>query len=108
MIRRKFYKKKGFCTPNSKRDESGSSNCFECNKLGHVKKDCPILKDKPKKFKKKKALYVGWDESEPSNSENEERGQVANLSPTNSNICFMTNVDEVTIEDCLTLHEGNY
>ena len=38
-----------------------------------MKKDCPMLKDKPKKFKKKKARYVGWYESEPSKSKNEEK-----------------------------------
>ena len=55
--------------------------------------------------KKKKALYVGWDESEPNGSENKERGQEANLSLTNPNICFIANKDEVTFEECLTLDE---
>ena len=76
-MRRKFYKKKGFGKPNVKKDESSSSTCLECNKPIHIKKDCPILKDKSKKSKKKKALYVGWDESEPSDSKDEKTtGQI--------------------------------
>ena len=55
--------------------------------------------------KKKKALYVGWDESEPTKSENEEKNQEANLRLTNLNICFIANEDEVTIKHCLTLDE---
>ena len=87
MMRRKFCKKKSFRKSNIKKDEVGPSNCFECNRPGHIKKYCSNLKDKPTKFKKKKTLYVGWDESKPSDSQNEEKGEEANLSLTNSNIC---------------------
>jgi len=70
-MRRKFYKKKRFHRPNFKKDESSLSTCFESNKPGHIKKDCSVLKDKSKKSKKKKALYIGWEELEPSDSEDE-------------------------------------
>ena len=59
MMRIKLYKKMGFRKPNFKKDESSSTTCYECNKPGHIKKDCPILKEKFKKSKRKKALYVG-------------------------------------------------
>ena len=59
MMRKKFYKKKGARKPNFKKNESVSSNCFECNKPRHIKKDCPMLKEKYKRFKKKTALDVG-------------------------------------------------
>jgi len=98
MVKKEFYKNKGFRKPNSKRDESSPSNYFECNKPGYIKKDCPI-KDKPKKIKKK-ALYI-----EPSDSKNEEQDQEANLSLKNSNIYFMANEGEVIFEDYLTLEE---
>ena len=83
---KKVLQKEGSDEPNFKKNEYGPSICFECNKLGHIKKDCPKLKDEPKKFKKK-ALYVGLNESEPSDSE-DEKSQEANLSITNPNICL--------------------
>ncbi|GAV76982.1 zf-CCHC domain-containing protein/UBN2 domain-containing protein, partial [Cephalotus follicularis] len=57
--------------------------CFECNKLGHIKVDCPQLKKK-KLFKKKdlKAWHLSDDES----SDDEVTEQVANL-------CFMASSD---------------
>ena len=60
MMRKKFNKRRNFQRPNGRKDEIGSTNCYECNKPGHIKKDCPNLKEKAKKFfKNKKALYVG-------------------------------------------------
>ena len=44
--------------------------CFKCNKLGHLKRDCPLLKlktfKKVKKQTKKKAHQATWDESDSS------------------------------------------
>ncbi|GAV69060.1 zf-CCHC domain-containing protein, partial [Cephalotus follicularis] len=63
--------------------------CFECNKPGHIKVDCPQLKKK-KLFKKKalKALHLSDDES----SDDEVTEQVANL-------CFMASRDNEEIDN---------
>ncbi|GAV60744.1 zf-CCHC domain-containing protein/UBN2 domain-containing protein, partial [Cephalotus follicularis] len=58
--------------------------CFECNKLGHIKIDCPQLKKK--KLFKKKALKA-WHLSDDESSEDEVTEQVANL-------CFMALSDD--------------
>ena len=64
------------------------------------------MKGKPKKFRKeKKELYTRWDESELSDFKNEEKGEEANLSLTNANICFMANENEVNFDDYYTLKE---
>ena len=89
MMRKKFNKRRNFQRSNGRKDETSSINCHECNNPGHIKKDCPNLKRKAKKFfKKKKALSVGWDESEPTDFENEEKEE-ANLSILNENVCFV-------------------
>ncbi|ONK56591.1 uncharacterized protein A4U43_C10F10450 [Asparagus officinalis] len=66
--------------------------CFECNEPGHLAKDCPKIKEKYLKYKKKKAMYAGWDESEPSDSDSDEEG--AKFALHDHNICFMANEDE--------------
>ncbi|GAV80394.1 LOW QUALITY PROTEIN: zf-CCHC domain-containing protein/UBN2 domain-containing protein, partial [Cephalotus follicularis] len=50
--------------------------CFECNKPGHIKVDCPQLKKK--KLFKKKALK-SWHLSDDDSSDDEVTEQVANL-----------------------------
>ncbi|GAV82869.1 zf-CCHC domain-containing protein [Cephalotus follicularis] len=57
--------------------------CFECNKPGHIKVDCPQLKKK--KLFKKKALNA-WHLSDGDSSDEEVTEQVANL-------CFMASSD---------------
>ncbi|GAV66876.1 zf-CCHC domain-containing protein/UBN2 domain-containing protein, partial [Cephalotus follicularis] len=52
--------------------------CYECNKLGHYKSDCPRLKKKEQK-KKKKSLLATWEDSDDSNSEEETQEEVAQL-----------------------------
>ncbi|GAV58541.1 hypothetical protein CFOL_v3_02074 [Cephalotus follicularis] len=56
---------------------------FECNKLGHIKVDCPQLKKK--KLFKKKSLKA-WHLSDDASSDDEVTEQVANL-------CFMASSD---------------
>jgi len=63
------------------------------------------LKGKARKFcKKKKALYVRWEESESSDFKNEEKDE-ANLSISNENIYFMANNKQVTLDDYITSEE---
>ncbi|GAV65882.1 zf-CCHC domain-containing protein/UBN2 domain-containing protein, partial [Cephalotus follicularis] len=63
--------------------------CFECNKPGHIKVDCPQLKKK--KLFKKKALKA-WHLSDDESSEDEVTEQVANL-------CFMALSDDEDSEN---------
>ncbi|GAV91232.1 zf-CCHC domain-containing protein [Cephalotus follicularis] len=63
--------------------------CFECNKSGHIKVDCPQLKKK--KLFKKKALKA-WHLSDDESSDDEVTEQVAN-------ICFMALSDDEDSEN---------
>ena len=53
--------------------------CFECNKLGHFKSECPHPSKEYKK--KKKAFLAAWGDNENSSSKDEQKETV--------NICFM-------------------
>ena len=91
MSRRRFQNK-GFTKPDAKDEVI----CYHCNKPGHMKFDCPLIKkktfsnDKNKQARsyKKKALHVTWDDSENSSDEDEESNEV-------SNVCFMSSEDKV-------------
>ncbi|GAV85805.1 zf-CCHC domain-containing protein [Cephalotus follicularis] len=78
---------KKFAKMNKVNEGEGSKmdppTCFECNKPGHIKVDCPQLKKK--KLFKKKALKV-WHLSDDESSDDEVTEQVANL-------CFMASSD---------------
>ncbi|XP_057999319.1 uncharacterized protein LOC131178378 [Hevea brasiliensis] len=74
-IRKMLFQNKKFIPKRNFKKDKGESNkrdpltCFECNKPGHIRTDCPKLKKPFKKFKKK-ALKATWNES--SDSEDEE------------------------------------
>ncbi|GAV71012.1 zf-CCHC domain-containing protein/UBN2 domain-containing protein, partial [Cephalotus follicularis] len=77
---RRFLKKNPNKGEGSKMDPP---TCFECNKPGHIKVDCPQLKKK--KLFKKKALKA-WHLSDDDSSDEEVTEQVINL-------CFMASSD---------------
>ena len=77
--KRKFsnFKKDG----NKGESSKETPRCYKCNKLGHIKTDCPLLQAKKKNRFQKKALKATWsDDSDSSSSDEEEH--VANM-------CFM-------------------
>ena len=73
-----------------RKDPKEDPMCYQCNKPGHLRRDCPLLKRKsktegPKKrFFKKTALHAQWDDSEPSTSE-----ESSNDEAEIANMCFM-------------------
>ncbi|GAV87379.1 LOW QUALITY PROTEIN: zf-CCHC domain-containing protein, partial [Cephalotus follicularis] len=92
---RRFLKKNPNKGDGSKMDPP---TCFDCNKLGHIKADCPLRK---KKFSKKKALKA-WHLSDDDSSDEEVTEQVSNL-------CFMESSDneesENEVDDSYTFDE---
>ncbi|GAV78869.1 zf-CCHC domain-containing protein/UBN2 domain-containing protein, partial [Cephalotus follicularis] len=91
---RRFQKKNFNKGEGSKMDPP---TCFECNKPGHIKVDCPQLKKK--KVFKKKALKA-WHLSDDESSDDEVTEQVANL-------CFMELSDD-EVGDSYTFGESQF
>ncbi|ONK66583.1 uncharacterized protein A4U43_C06F9870 [Asparagus officinalis] len=54
---------------------------------------CPKIKEKYMKYKKKKAMYARWEESEPNDSDSDE--ETTKCALHDPNICFMDHEDEV-------------
>ncbi|GAV56466.1 zf-CCHC domain-containing protein/UBN2 domain-containing protein, partial [Cephalotus follicularis] len=82
--RRKDIALKSTHKEDMSRTKMDPPTCFECNKPGHMKVDCPQLKKK--KLFKKKALKA-WHLSDDESSDEEVTEQVANL-------CFMALSDD--------------
>lgn len=77
--KRKFsnYRKEG----NKGESSKETPRCYKCNKVGHIKTDCPLLQMKKKNRFQKKVLKATWSDDSDSSS-NDEEEHVANM-------CFM-------------------
>ncbi|GKV05126.1 hypothetical protein SLEP1_g17167 [Rubroshorea leprosula] len=65
--------------------------CYECNKMGHYRNECPQLKKgerKDKKSMKKKAFATTWSDNETSSTESE-----SSLENGVANLCLMAQDD---------------
>ncbi|GKV02917.1 hypothetical protein SLEP1_g15294 [Rubroshorea leprosula] len=71
--------------------------CYECNKMGHYRNECPQLKKgerKNKKSMKKKAFAATWSDDEASSTESEN-----SLENGVANPCFMAQEDSNNDEE---------
>ncbi|GKU88706.1 hypothetical protein SLEP1_g2935 [Rubroshorea leprosula] len=91
------FMKKNIKSKLAKRDEGESTKrsvkCYECNKMGHYRNECPNLK-KGKKSMKKKAFAATWSDDETSSTESE-----SSLENGVANLCFMAQEDSYNDEE---------
>ncbi|GKV27707.1 hypothetical protein SLEP1_g36844 [Rubroshorea leprosula] len=85
----KRFMKKNIKSKLARRDEGESTKksvkCYECNKMGHYRNECPKLKKGEKKDKKKKKAFAAtWSDDETSSTESE-----SSLEKGVANLCFM-------------------
>ncbi|GAV59425.1 zf-CCHC domain-containing protein [Cephalotus follicularis] len=82
LLDKKNFSKKQLKKFQSKGDSSKSDKeekeviCYECNKPGHIKPNCPKLK---KKKDKKKAMIATWSDIDNSSSDEDENEEIANI-----------------------------
>ncbi|GAV56618.1 zf-CCHC domain-containing protein [Cephalotus follicularis] len=83
---KKYWAKKKFGSKHFKKTLPSKSEikkeeiiCFECNKPGHYKSECPRLKKAKDTIKRKTAMLATWSDSDESSSEEEENQEVAQL-----------------------------
>ena len=88
---RKEYKKE------YKRDPKKESSviCYNCNKPGHIKQECSLLKKSSKFLKKKKgkAMKATWSDSDESSTDEEE--EVEEM----ANLCLMAKEENSSSDD---------
>ncbi|GAV62229.1 hypothetical protein CFOL_v3_05753 [Cephalotus follicularis] len=81
LINKKNFSKNPFKKFHSNKGESSKKEkdiiCYECDKPGHTRLECPKLKKKKNIFKKK-AMIATWSDSDESSSE-EANEEVANI-----------------------------
>ncbi|GAV87948.1 zf-CCHC domain-containing protein [Cephalotus follicularis] len=85
LMNKKNFSKKPFKKfPSNKGDSSKKDKeekeiiCYECDKPGHTRPECPKLKKNKDFFLKKKAMIATWSDSDESSSE-EDIEEVANI-----------------------------
>ncbi|GAV65242.1 zf-CCHC domain-containing protein [Cephalotus follicularis] len=78
----KKFQTKGDSTKSDKHEKEVI--CYECNKPGHIRPNCPKLK---KKKDKKKAMIATWSDSDDSSLNEDQNEEIAN-------IAFMATEDE--------------
>ena len=90
-------KKRGFKKQDSSKNDQ--MICYECNKMGHIKSECPKLKKsfkKDRKYKKERrqALKATLDDSSESSDDDTDEEII--------NLCFMAleepSSDEITLD----------
>ena len=99
---KKHFKKNNFGRRRPFKKEYNKDNkkepiiYYECKNPGHMKMDCPKLKNHGKDYKRnKKVMVAAWGESEDENLSDEIENEVANL-------CLMALEDEDSTDDELT------
>ncbi|GKV11371.1 hypothetical protein SLEP1_g22635 [Rubroshorea leprosula] len=97
----KRFMKKNIKSKLAKKDEGESTKrsvkCYECNKMGHYRNECPKLKKgerKNKKSMKKKAFTATWSNDETNSTESE-----SSLENGVANLCFMAQEDSYSDEE---------
>ncbi|GKV42140.1 hypothetical protein SLEP1_g49577 [Rubroshorea leprosula] len=98
------FMKKNIKSKLARKDEGESTKksvkCYECNKMGRYRNECPKLKKgekKDKKSMKKKAFATTWSDDETSSTESE-----SSLEKGVANLCFMAQEDSNNdVEVCL-------
>ncbi|GAV80083.1 zf-CCHC domain-containing protein [Cephalotus follicularis] len=82
LLDKKNFSKKQLKKFQTKGDSSKSDKdekkliCYECNKPGHIRPDCPKLK---KKRDKKKATIATWSDNDDSSTDEDENKEIANI-----------------------------
>ncbi|MQM13317.1 hypothetical protein Taro_046242, partial [Colocasia esculenta] len=100
-----------FSNANSNKNQKSDEIviCYRCNKVGHMKGECPEKKKekhkKLHKFKKPKAMVATWSDEDSSEKEEEEKSS----SSKSEEICFMANSsdgkDDFIVDSSPTVEE---
>ncbi|GKV39617.1 hypothetical protein SLEP1_g47364 [Rubroshorea leprosula] len=93
------YSRGRICSDDDDRGKPSKKHirCYECNKMGHYRNECPQLKKgerKNKKSMKKKAFTTAWSNDETSSTESE-----SSLDNGVANLCFMAQEDSNNDEE---------